>query len=681
MAEVFIVRPFGSRRPVLKKNTKNGLQTIYFDFDRVETDLIKPAMRALNLGGGTTGEVFASGSIHEDMFSELLLADIVIADITIHNANVFYELGIRHALRDKSTILIKASGYDETPFDIIGYKYHSYNEQDPAASLDAFIKMMHETLELERTDSPVFKVLPHLDTHDPEKYIAMPQDFVEEVRVAAEAGYAGRLGLLAYEAQAFNWRLPAYRLIGEHLFRLKKYGLSKEVWDKIIAKKKKDIQANDRLSTIYQRLAEAALGANPQETRALLAQSDMAAEIIIKDKNIDNYTRAEAYTLLARNEKTRWVMEWSAAVDKQKKALESIFLQQAQEYYERGFLQNLNHYYSGLNALALLKVQIALAENNTTTWELKFDTEDDALRELEKMKKRQQSLTASLRLSLDAAKAQLKAKNEKDPWLDISEADYLFLTSNRSEKVAAVYAAVLNNVNPQGRESALKQIKIYAALQLFNEHTTATLSTVLSPAIDEPLREHFLLFTGHMIDKPDREKPRFPVTKAKENAVKRAIKKAVMDEQKRLPDGYILKGIAGGACGGDILFHEVCQEAGIESAMFLALPPDQFKKESVAHAGIGWVDRFNQLYKKLPHPVLSASKELPGWLRGQKNYGIWDRNNLWELHFALVNGGSNMTLIALWDKQKADGPGGTEDMVNKVNERGGKVVVVDIRKL
>jgi hypothetical protein len=39
-----------------------------------------------------------------------LLANIVIADITIHNANVFYELGIRHSLRDRKTILLKCRG-------------------------------------------------------------------------------------------------------------------------------------------------------------------------------------------------------------------------------------------------------------------------------------------------------------------------------------------------------------------------------------------------------------------------------------------------------------------------------------------------------------------------------------------------------------------------------------------
>ena len=87
------------------------------------------------------------------------------------------------------------------------------------------------------------------------------------------------------------------------------------------------------------------------------------------------------------------------------------------------------------------------------------------------------------------------------------------------------------------------------------------------------------------------------------------------------------------------------------------------------------------MYEELDHPVLSDTLELPHWLRNKKDYKIWQRNNLWELYFSLANGISNMTLLAVWDKQKSDGPGGTEDMVKQVKDRGGKVEIIDIRKL
>jgi hypothetical protein len=94
MMRAFVIRPFGKR---------DGI-----DFDAVGTELIAPALAGTEYSGNTTEAINESGSIHEDMFLELLGAQLVVADISIHNANVFYELGIRHALRPRATILLRA---------------------------------------------------------------------------------------------------------------------------------------------------------------------------------------------------------------------------------------------------------------------------------------------------------------------------------------------------------------------------------------------------------------------------------------------------------------------------------------------------------------------------------------------------------------------------------------------
>src|SRR5215467_14161608 len=90
----FIVRPF---------HTRNGIA-----FDEVEKHLIAPVLNRLEIEGHTTEYFLQAGNIRKDMFQQLLVADIVIADISIHNANVFYELGIRHALQPMRTFLLRA---------------------------------------------------------------------------------------------------------------------------------------------------------------------------------------------------------------------------------------------------------------------------------------------------------------------------------------------------------------------------------------------------------------------------------------------------------------------------------------------------------------------------------------------------------------------------------------------
>jgi len=103
MTRAFIVRPF---------NVKEGV-----NFETVDELLIQPALKAAGLEGATTANIAQAGNIREDMFRLLVTADLVIADVSIHNANVFYELGVRHGLRPRGTLLIRAA-VDDYPFDL-----------------------------------------------------------------------------------------------------------------------------------------------------------------------------------------------------------------------------------------------------------------------------------------------------------------------------------------------------------------------------------------------------------------------------------------------------------------------------------------------------------------------------------------------------------------------------------
>ena len=85
------------------------------DFDRVYREIIKPAVESLNLQGLVievirSDEVERAGLIQERMIEYIADADVAVVDITTQNPNVFYELGVRHALRDRVTVLIRRSG-------------------------------------------------------------------------------------------------------------------------------------------------------------------------------------------------------------------------------------------------------------------------------------------------------------------------------------------------------------------------------------------------------------------------------------------------------------------------------------------------------------------------------------------------------------------------------------------
>jgi hypothetical protein len=177
---------------------------------------------------------------------------------------------------------------------------------------------------------------------------------------------------------------------------------------------------------------------------------------------------------------------------------------------------------------------------------------------------------------------------------------------------------------------------------------------------------HTILFTGHMIDAPGRTQPRFPPEK--EAAAKEKIRVALLQAKAKYQQ---LQGIAGAACGGDTLFLETCVEMNIPAHIYLALPPEEFKETSVSFAGPNWVDRYDSLLQQLPYQVLAETNG--------KN--IWEATNETMLQVALHNGGAHMTLLALWNGQGGDGPGGTQHLVQTTKRNGASVIIIPTQDL
>jgi hypothetical protein len=152
-------------------------------------------------------------------------------------------------------------------------------------------------------------------------------------------------------------------------------------------------------------------------------------------------------------------------------------------------------------------------------------------------------------------------------------------------------------------------------------------------------------------------------------------------EAEKAQHGGQVTGLSGGACGADILFLEVCAELGIETSLYLALPPDAFAAASVVRGGPDWVERYRRILARHEPVILAESEELPRWLRGKADYSIWQRNNLWMLFNALAKNPSSITLIALWNGEEGDGPGGTGDLVEQTKQRGHKTIVLPAKNL
>ena len=187
---------------------------------------------------------------------------------------------------------------------------------------------------------------------------------------------------------------------------------------------------------------------------------------------------------------------------------------------------------------------------------------------------------------------------------------------------------------------------------------------------------YVFLFSGHMIDVPGREHPRFPPEK--EHIAAQKISEA-LDQLDAGPGDLAL---TQGACGGDLLFTEACLLRGVKVDWLQPFREPHFIQESVVRCGEAWRKRYLDAKAKLAAPIRSAPDELGEPPPGTDPGYPYERCNLWLLYIALSMGPEKVRFICLWDGGGGDAPGGTAHMVNEVKRRTGKEAIrIDSRTL
>lgn len=157
----FIVMGFGIKMDYENSRSVN-LDEVYqkvikkaFEDETIEYQLIR------------ADEIAGSALIDKSMYTLLMNADLVIADITTLNANALYELGIRHALKPYSTIIM-ANEYCKLPFDLNHSRclvYKEINEYLSDKDIEETIirlKQFIHACESQEIDSPFYTFLPEI---------------------------------------------------------------------------------------------------------------------------------------------------------------------------------------------------------------------------------------------------------------------------------------------------------------------------------------------------------------------------------------------------------------------------------------------------------------------------------------------------------------------------------------
>jgi O-acetyl-ADP-ribose deacetylase (regulator of RNase III) len=152
----FVIMPFGKKKDI------DGLEV---DFDHVYHELIYKAVKELGVDCERCDEIIGTGSIHKKMFRGIFDADVSVVDITSLNPNVFYELGVRHALHKYVTLVIRRNSSLRIPFNINGLTILGY-DIDSADQLESGRKKIRDHiqngLDTLGTDSIIYDTLDDL---------------------------------------------------------------------------------------------------------------------------------------------------------------------------------------------------------------------------------------------------------------------------------------------------------------------------------------------------------------------------------------------------------------------------------------------------------------------------------------------------------------------------------------
>lgn len=334
----FILMPFG------KKPASDGRVV---DFDAVYERLIKPAVIAADLEPLRADEEVGGGVIHKAMFERLILCEYAIADLTTANANVFYELGLRHAVRPSATQLLFAEGWGQLPFDVsllraLPYKVGADGTPAEAARDGAALTEKLRAARQALPDSPLFQMVEGF----PDIQRLKTDVFRDRVRYAedvkarlAAARRAGDDAVAAVEVELGDIGHADAAVVIDLFLSYR----SVKAWQAMV----------DLVGRMAPPLAATVMVREQLGLALNRADRGEEAEAVIQTLIAERGASSETYGILGRVYKDRW----DSAVQRGETILARGLLEKAINAYLRGFEADWRDAYPGVNAVTLMELR------------------------------------------------------------------------------------------------------------------------------------------------------------------------------------------------------------------------------------------------------------------------------------------------------------------------------------
>ena len=329
----FVLMPFGDKTDAAGKIVK---------FDEVYKQVIQPAIADAGMTPIRADEELTRGVIHKPMYERLILCDFAVADLTTANANVFYELGIRHAVRPGSTVMMFAAGgrlpFDVAPLRSLPYEIDANGQPaHPEEARAALLKQLEHVREKRDGDSPIFELL-----HDfPSAIAHLKTNTLQDTADVTRQEEQVRAAKTSDELKAFQSSLGALDGV-ESAVLLKLYLAyrDKKAWQEMV----------DLYHAIPEPLRRTVLVREQLALALNRAGKSDEAEQVLKTLIAERGGSSETYGILGRIYKDRWQKAENKFAAKGE-------LDRAIDAYMKGFESDWRDAYPGVNAVTLMEVR------------------------------------------------------------------------------------------------------------------------------------------------------------------------------------------------------------------------------------------------------------------------------------------------------------------------------------
>lgn len=334
----FILMPLG------KKSAAGGRLV---DFDAVYEQLIQPAVVAAGLEPLRAAEEMMGSVINKPMYERLILCEYAVADLTASNAIVWYELGLRHAVRSVGTVLLFAQGAGQPPFDMaqlraIPYRLGSDGKPEAITTDREVLTAKLQEVRKMKTDSPVYQLVEGFPD------IQRLKTDVFRERVA----YSGTIRQKLIQARLRG--IDAVRAVEGELGSIQdaEAGIVIDLylsyravkgWEDMIALVQKMSTPLAATVLVQEQLGFALNRAGRGEE----------AECVLLDLIASRGPSSETHGILGRVYKDRWDVAFKAGEE----ALAQKLLDKAIDAYLKGFEADWRDAYPGINAVTLMEIK------------------------------------------------------------------------------------------------------------------------------------------------------------------------------------------------------------------------------------------------------------------------------------------------------------------------------------